>query len=83
MKNEDLTPMFFYAVHYFAFPGPYFIAGTGKIGMSCSVSAGAAGVHGKPFTMYKFWTLTHERDENRGLLSDEEGFTPLGSFRGM
>ncbi|AWX57515.1 sugar transferase [Brevibacillus brevis] len=35
------------------------------------------GLHGKPFFIYKFRTMTNERDESGGLLSDEER---LGSF---
>ena len=35
---------------------------------------------GKPFTIYKFLTMTNERDEEGNLLSDGERLTPLGRF---
>ncbi|NJK81057.1 MAG: sugar transferase [Chloroflexaceae bacterium] len=38
------------------------------------------GMHGKPFTMYKFRTMTDERDEFGNLLPDEQRLTPLGRF---
>jgi sugar transferase EpsL len=38
------------------------------------------GLHGKPFTMYKFRTMLDLRDEAGNLLSDEQRLTPLGSF---
>lgn len=36
------------------------------------------GLHGKPFTIYKFCTMTDERDGNGILLSDKERLTSLG-----
>ena len=36
------------------------------------------GLHGKPFTLYKFRTMTHERDEQGNLLPDEQRLTRLG-----
>lgn len=38
------------------------------------------GLHGKPFTLYKFRTMTDERDDQGDLLPDAERLTPLGRF---
>lgn len=38
------------------------------------------GLHGKPFTIYKFRTMTDARDANGNLLSDRERLTPFGQF---
>lgn len=38
------------------------------------------GLHGKPFVMYKFRTMTDERDAQGNLLPDEKRLTPLGRF---
>lgn len=38
------------------------------------------GKHGKPFTLYKFRTMTDERDENGFLLPDELRLTSFGKF---
>ena len=38
------------------------------------------GLHGKPFVMYKFRSLTDERDERGNLLPDSERFTRFSSF---
>ena len=38
------------------------------------------GLHGKPFTLYKFRTMTDERDEQGNLLPDEQRLTRLGRF---
>lgn len=38
------------------------------------------GLHGKPFTMYKFCTMTDARDTAGNLLSDAERLTPFGRF---
>lgn len=38
------------------------------------------GLHGKPFVMYKFRTMTDERDAEGKLLPDEKRLTPLGRF---
>ena len=38
------------------------------------------GLHGKPFTMYKFRTMTDERDAQGNLLPDEQRLTRLGRF---
>lgn len=38
------------------------------------------GFHGKPFTMYKFRTMTDQRDASGNLLPDAERLTSLGRF---
>ncbi len=38
------------------------------------------GLHGKPFEMLKFRTMTNERDDNGELLPDEKRLTRLGRF---
>lgn len=38
------------------------------------------GLHGKLFTMYKFRTMTDERDANGVLLPDAKRLTPFGKF---
>jgi len=38
------------------------------------------GLHGKPFTIYKFRTMTDRLDENGNLLPDGERLTSLGRF---
>jgi len=38
------------------------------------------GLHDKPFTIYKFRTMTDERDGNRKLLPDGDRLTRLGRF---
>ena len=38
------------------------------------------GLHGKPFEMIKFRTMTDARDENGNLLPDTERFTKFGDF---
>jgi lipopolysaccharide/colanic/teichoic acid biosynthesis glycosyltransferase len=38
------------------------------------------GLHGKPFRMIKFRTMTNECDENGHLLSDEKRITKFGMF---
>ncbi|MFN3691371.1 MAG: sugar transferase [Fervidobacterium sp.] len=38
------------------------------------------GLNGKPFVLYKFRTMTDERDEKGRLLPDEKRLTPLGKF---
>ena len=39
-----------------------------------------AGLHGKPFVMYKFRTMLDLRDEKGNLLPDEERLTRVGRF---
>ena len=38
------------------------------------------GLNGKPFTMYKFRTMTNERDAEGNLLSDDKRLTSFGRF---
>jgi len=38
------------------------------------------GLHGKPFRIYKFRSMTDERGEDGNLLSDGDRLTPLGRF---
>ena len=38
------------------------------------------GLHGKPFTMIKFRTMTDERDAEGNLLPDSQRLTPFGKF---
>ena len=38
------------------------------------------GEGGKPFQIYKFRTMTDDRDDNGELLPDAQRMTPLGSF---
>ena len=38
------------------------------------------GLHGKPFLLYKFRTMTDDRDEHGNLLPDEQRLTPFGKF---
>jgi sugar transferase EpsL len=38
------------------------------------------GLNGKPFVMYKFRTMTEERDAEGRLLPDEKRLTPFGRF---
>ncbi|MCD6555198.1 MAG: sugar transferase [Anaerolineae bacterium] len=38
------------------------------------------GLHGKPFTIYKFRTMTNARDEHDHLLPDEQRLTRFGHF---
>lgn len=38
------------------------------------------GLHGKPFTIYKFRTMTDERDADGKLLPDSDRLTRLGRF---
>nr|WP_281180204.1 sugar transferase [Thiohalomonas denitrificans] len=38
------------------------------------------GLHGQPFTLYKFRTMTDARDANGNVLSDSERMTRIGAF---
>lgn len=38
------------------------------------------GLHGRPFTLYKFRTMTEARDEHGNLLPDEQRLTCFGRF---
>jgi len=38
------------------------------------------GLHGRPFVLYKFRTMTNARDAQGNLLHDEDRLTPFGQF---
>ena len=38
------------------------------------------GLNGKPFTMFKFRTMTDDRDDQGQLLSDDQRLTRFGKF---
>ena len=50
------------------------------LGMPIFFKQRRPGYHGKPFTIYKFRTMTAERNENNELKSDAERITRLGYF---
>lgn len=51
-----------------------------RIGTSVLFRQVRPGLHGKPFTIYKFSTMIDERDENGSLLPDGVQLTSLGRF---
>jgi sugar transferase EpsL len=51
-----------------------------KIGSPVIFRQVRPGLHGRPFTIYKFCTMTDERDEKGNLLSDGARLTRLGRF---
>jgi len=51
-----------------------------KIGSPVLFRQMRPGLHGKPFIIYKFRTMTYEGDEERNLLPDGERLTSLGRF---
>jgi len=51
-----------------------------KMGSPVFFTQERAGKHGEPFTIYKFRSMTNERDEDGELLPEEERITPLGRF---
>jgi len=51
-----------------------------KMGTPVLFSQERPGLHGKPFVIHKFRTMTNQTDENGMLLSDEERTTPFGNF---
>jgi sugar transferase EpsL len=51
-----------------------------KIGSPVLFRQERPGLYGKPFTIYKFRTMTDERDGNGNLLPDGERLTRLGRF---
>ena len=50
----------------------------GEAGRPLFFNSVRAGMGGRPFKLYKFRTMTNERDENGDLLPDAERLTPLG-----
>ena len=51
-----------------------------KIGSPVFFRQVRPGLHGSPFVIYKFRTMTDERDKDGNLLSDGKRLTPLGGF---
>jgi sugar transferase EpsL len=51
-----------------------------KLGSPVIFKQQRAGLHGKPFYLYKFRTMTDERDANGELLPDHLRLTPFGKF---
>lgn len=51
-----------------------------KIGSPVLFAQKRPGLHGKIFKLYKFRTMTNERDENGELLPDEQRLTPFGKL---
>ena len=51
-----------------------------KLGAPVFFQQTRPGLHAQPFTLYKFRTMTSERDEVGNLLPDGERLTPLGRF---
>jgi sugar transferase EpsL len=51
-----------------------------RIGAPVLFRQARPGKNGKPFTIYKFRTMTDERDEDGKLLPDRERLTRLGQF---
>ena len=51
-----------------------------KIGLPVLFKQVRPGLLGKPFTIYKFRTMTGKRDEDGSMLPDGERLTPLGRF---
>ena len=54
-----------------------------KIGSPALFRQIRPGLHGKPFTIYKFGTMTDKRDGGGNLLPDSERLTRLGRFLRM
>ena len=51
-----------------------------KLGSPILFKQQRPGLHGKPFYVYKFRTMTDERDSNGQLLPDHIRLTPFGRF---
>jgi sugar transferase EpsL len=51
-----------------------------KLGSPVIFKQQRPGLHGKPFYLYKFRTMTNERDENGELLPDHIRLTPFGQL---
>lgn len=64
------------------FPGLVLIAllVRSKLGSPVIFTQVRPGLHGKPFNVFKFRTMTNEIDEHGKLLPDEKRLTPFGQF---
>ncbi len=51
-----------------------------KMGSPVMFTQKRAGIHGEPFLLYKFRTMTDEKDSNGELLPDEKRLTRFGIF---
>jgi len=51
-----------------------------KLGSTVLFRQQRPGLHGKPFTLYKFRTMTNARDANGNLLPDADRLTNFGRF---
>lgn len=51
-----------------------------RIGLPVLFQQERPGLHGKPFVIYKFRTMTDKRGKDGNLLPDTERLTPLGRF---
>ncbi|NTV99789.1 MAG: sugar transferase [Oscillochloris sp.] len=51
-----------------------------KLGSPIFFRQERAGLHGRPFMLFKFRTMTDERDEYGNLLPDPDRLTPFGRF---
>lgn len=51
-----------------------------KLGSPVIFSQERPGLHGRPFLLYKFRTMTDDRDEDGNLLPDAERLTEFGKF---
>lgn len=51
-----------------------------KIGSPVLFAQERPGLHGETFKLYKFRTMTNERDENGELLPDEQRLTSFGNI---
>lgn len=49
-----------------------------KMGSPAIFTQERAGLHGKPFLLFKFRTMTNEKDSNGNLLPDDKRLTPFG-----
>lgn len=51
-----------------------------KLGSPIIFKQQRPGLHGKPFYLYKFRSMTSERDSNGNLLPDDRRIAPFGNF---
>lgn len=49
-----------------------------KLGLPIIFKQKRPGLHGEPFIMYKFRSMTNEKDDQGNLLANEERLTPFG-----